>query len=118
MVKTLRISLQERVRCNDSTNIPETNLPRSSNGSPVVSAEIHREPAHDDRHCRVGAGRDEKKCAVLKVVIVVRGDEYCETSDTDTYRNKREEEAMAQFIAKKCDEHAEAERGSPRWDAV
>ena len=84
----------------------------------MMPPQIHRKPAHNDRHGRVRTTSDEEQRAVLDVVLVMGCDQDREPGDADRDGDEREEEAVAQLVTKKSDEHAEAKGGGPGGHTV
>jgi hypothetical protein len=118
VVEVQLITLRERVRRDNPADIPKPDLPRSAHGAPVVAPQVHREPAHDDRHRGVRPAGDQEQCAVLDVVVVVGCDQDGEAGDADADRDQSKQEAMAQLVREESHEHGEAERCGPRGNAV
>ena len=57
----------ESVRGDDAADIAEADLPRCSDRSAMVAAEVEIEPADDDRERRVRAHRDEEQRSVFEM---------------------------------------------------
>ena len=64
----------------------------------MVAAEVLGEPADDNGHGAVGAGRDEKEGRVLEVVVRVHGEQDGEAGDGDADGEQGEDEAVLERV--------------------
>ena len=60
----------------------------------MMAAEVHVEPADDDRHGGVRAHGDEEQCRVFQLLVVVDGDEDGKAGNGDGDRDDGEDEAV------------------------
>lgn len=109
---------QEGIRGNDTADVSESHLPGSTNGSTMVTSEIHIEPADDDGHGRVGTHRDEEECSILKISVMVDGDQDGEASNGHADGDDAKEEAMLELVREEGDDHCKAKGARPRRDTM
>ncbi|KAL9102738.1 MAG: hypothetical protein Q9163_002135 [Psora crenata] len=107
----------EGVSGDNAPDIAEADLPSGADGAPVVAAEVHVEPADDDRGGTIGAHCDEKEGAVLEVSVVVGDAEDDETRYGYGVAHEDEDKAVLEQVAEESDDQGEGEGGSPRGDA-
>jgi hypothetical protein len=112
------VLLQERKHGDDATDISESNLPCCANCATMMAAQVHIEPTHDDGHGRVCAASNQKQGAVLKLAVVVNGDEYCEAGNADADWQDGEEETVLELVGEVCDDHTEAKSSGPRRNGM
>lgn len=82
-------------------DISKADLPRSAHASPVVTTQIHIEPAYGERHGGVRAHGDQKERSILQVRSIVHGSEDGEAGDADTDAEDCEAEAMSRGVGKR-----------------
>lgn len=83
-----------------------------------MAAQVHIEPADNNRHRRVRPHDDEEERAVLEGQVVVHREEDGKARDGDADGEHGEEEAVAREIGEHGDEHGEAESDGPGRDGV
>jgi len=75
--------------------------------------DTYLEPADDDGHGSVDAGRSHEKSAILQVLIVVDIEQNGEANDRDADREQCEQPTVSRKIRKIGDQHGEPETYSP-----
>lgn len=60
----------------------------------MMAAEIHVEPAYNNRHGAISPHCYQEKSRVLQMSLVMYGDQNAEPSEGDTDGNEREGEAV------------------------
>lgn len=113
-----RILLEEGKHGDDATNVAESDLPRASDRSPSVTAEVHVEPAHDDGHGRVRAHGDEEERRVLHLGVVVHAKQDGEARDGNEDGKDGKRRAVSDLVRDEGDHHGEAECDGPRGNTV
>ena len=108
---------QEGVGGDDAAGVAEADLPRGADGAPVVAAEVHVEPADEQRQRRVCAAGDEEERAVLDRVGD-GGQQDGEAGDGNAAAEHCEKVAVPHAVGDESDDHGEAERGGPGRDGV
>jgi len=93
-----------------------TNLPGTPDGPPVVPAQVHVVPAHDDGHGRVRAHADEEQRRVLHGQVVVHIDEDAKARDGDADGAHDEPEPVLGPVRRDGDHHGEAKGHGPGRD--
>lgn len=109
-----RVGVEERVRRDDAANVAEADLPGDADGAPVVPAQVHVEPAHDDGHGAVRPHDDEEQRRVLEVQVVVHRDQDAEPGDAEAQRHDGEESPVPEHVGKGRDDQREDEGYGPR----
>lgn len=84
----------------------------------MVAAQVHVEPADDDRHGAVGAHGDEEQGGVLDVPVGVHVQEDGEPGGGHGDGDQGEGEAVLGFVRGEGDHHGEDEGAGPGGDAV
>lgn len=96
----------------------KTNLPSTTDSSPVMSAQVHVEPTYNNRHGRISSHGYEEEGCVLQLAMIMHRDEDSETGNSDQDGENSEKEAMLEAIREIRDRHSETESGGPRRHAV
>jgi len=118
LLVTRGISLDECIRCDDTTDIAESNLPRGAYRTPMVAPEVHVEPADNYRHGGVGAHCDEEETSVFDVLVIVHGEHDCEARDRYRDGDDCEDETMFGEVRASSYDHCKCECAGPGWDRV
>ncbi len=84
----------------------------------MVAAQVHVEPADDDRHGAESAHGDEVQGCILHVVIRVHGEKNGEAGDGNGDRHKGEGKAVPGSVGNVGNDHSEDEGACPRWHAM
>ena len=90
-----------------------TNLPSCTNGSSVMSAQVHVEPTHNDWHGRIAAHGDEEERAVLDIRVVMDIEQDGKARDGHENTENGEGEPVLDPIGYDGDRHGEAKGGDP-----
>lgn len=90
-----RVLAQKAVRRDEPSDIAEPDLPRRTDRTPVVAAQVHIKPTDYNRHGGVGPHADEEKGCVLQREVVVHGQEDGEAGDGDADWANGIQEAVA-----------------------
>lgn len=113
-----RILAEESKDGDNTTDIAETNLPRTTDGTSVMASQVHVEPAHNDGHSRVGSHGDEEQTSVLHFCVVVHSDENGEAGNGDTNGENCKGRTVTHPVRDDGDAHGEAKSHNPGRHAV
>lgn len=83
---------------NDAAQVAKADLPSAADGTPMMAAEVHVEPADNDGHGRVGTHGNEEEGGVLEISVLARGNEDGEAGDGDADGKYGKEKTMLELV--------------------
>jgi hypothetical protein len=113
-----RVVRGERVRRDEPTDVAKADLERGADAATDVPAEVHVEPADEDRHRRVHARRGEEERAVLQMQRRGVREQDREANEADRCGDHPEQEPVLCAVGEVRETHREPEGGDPGRDRV